>query len=328
VFFRGLSQGLAGAALALLAGCGDLPHPFKGMPGANALRLAQPPPARLAIPMPTDSLLADESAKLWSGAVADGLLAQELPATATEPAPGDWRIVLSAHLDGGNVTPTYTVVDPKGAAQGSVSGPPVPASAWAAGDPTALKAAAGAEVPQILSLLTSIQANEQQSDPHSLLNRPPKLFFAGVTGAPGDGNASLSRLMIARLPTLGDIVQNNPANADFTVRGEIKTAPGATKGTMRVEIQWIVIDAKARESGRVVQINEVAAGSLDSYWGEVAEVVATEAAGGVHEVVLQASGRGSTPAAAPPPGAPPLAAPSPAVPPPAAPPKVSPKPTG
>ena len=295
--FRVVSGGLAAAALALLAGCGDLPHPFKGMPGANALRLAQPPPARLAVPMPTDSLLADESAKLWSGALADGLLAQELPATATEPAPGDWRIVLSAHLDGGTVTPTYTVVDPKGASQGAVTGPPVAASAWAAGDPVSLKAAAGAEVPQILSLLTSIQAHEQQSDPHSLLNRPPKLFFAGVTGAPGDGNASLSRLMIARLPTLGDIVQTNPTNADFTVRGEIKTAPGA-KGAMRVEIQWVVTDSKSRESGRVVQINEVPAGSLDSYWGEVAEVVATEAAGGVHEVVVQASGRG---APAPPP---------------------------
>ena len=289
--FRSVSQGLTGAALVLLAGCGDLPHPFKGMPGANALRLAQPPPARLAVPMPTDSLLADESAKLWSGALADGLLAQELPAVANEPAPGDWRIVLSAHLDGGNVTPTYTVVDPKGASQGAVSGPPVAASAWAAGDPTALKAAASAEVPQILSLLTSIQAHEQQSDPHSLLNRPPKLFFAGVTGAPGDGNASLSRLMIARLPTLGDIVQTTPTDADFTVRGEIKTAPGATKTAMRVEIQWIVTDSKARESGRVVQINEVPVGSLDSYWGEVAEVVATEAAGGVHEVVVQASGR-------------------------------------
>ncbi len=49
-----------------------------------------------------------------------------------------------------------------------------------------------------------------------------------------------------------------------------------------------------------MQLNEVPPGSLDSYWGEVAVVVATEAAGGVHEVVLQASGRASnaTPARA------------------------------
>jgi hypothetical protein len=294
VFFRAQARAITLAGLALLAGCGDLPHPFKGMPGANALRLAQPPPARLSIPLPTDSLLTDAAAQTWSSALADGLLAQELPATATEPAPGDWRIVLSAHIDGPNVTPTYTVIDPKGASQGAISGVPVAASAWAAGDPVTLKAAAESEIPKILSLLTSIQAHEQQSDPHSLLNRPPKLLFAGVTGAPGDGNASLTRLMLARLPTLGDIIVDAKQDADFTIRGDIKTAPGA-KGATRIEIQWIVTDAKARESGRVVQINEVPVGSLDHYWGEVAEVVATEAAGGVHEVVVQASGRGDAP---------------------------------
>ncbi len=294
MFCSTLARALGAAGLTRLAGCGDLPHPFKGMPGANALRLAQPPPARLSIPLPTDSLLTDDAARTWSGALADGLLAQELPASATEPAPGDWRIVLSAHLDGASVTPTYTVIDPKGASQGAINGAPVTASAWAAGDPVTLKSAAASEVPKILSLLTSIQAHEQQSDPHSLLNRPPKLLFTGVTGAPGDGNMSLKRLMLARLPTLGDVMVDTPADADFKVRGEIKTAPGAS-GTTRIEIQWIVTDAKARESGRVVQINEVPAGSLDHYWGEVAEVVATEAAGGVHEVVVQASGRGDTP---------------------------------
>ena len=289
-----LARAAACAVAALLAGCGDLPHPFKDMPGATALRLAQPPPSRLSIPLPTDSLLTEDAARSWSSALAADLLAQELPATATEPAPGDWSIVLSAHLDGPNVTPTYTVIDPRGASQGAVSGVPVAASAWAAGDPATLKEAASAEIPKILSLLTSIQAREQQSDPHSLLNRPPKLLFTGVTGAPGDGNASLTRLMLARLPTLGDVMVDKPSDADFTVRGEVKTAPGA-KGAVRVEIQWIVTDAKSRESGRVVQINEVPAGSLDHYWGEVAEVVATEAAGGVHEVVVQASGRGDTP---------------------------------
>ena len=47
------------AVLALLAGCGDLPRPFAGNPGAMARRLSQPPPARLAVPVPTDALLAE-----------------------------------------------------------------------------------------------------------------------------------------------------------------------------------------------------------------------------------------------------------------------------
>ncbi len=278
------------ASLTLLAACGDLPHPFKDRPGATALRLAQPPPARLSIPLPTDSLLTDDAAKAWSSALAAGLLADEIPVTATEPAPGDWRVVLSAHLQDGTVVPTYTIVDPRGGAQGALNGAPVPADVWAAGQAATMKEAADAEVPKIASLLTSIEAHMQQSDPNSLLNRPPRLYFAGVSGAPGDGNAALTRLMRARLPTLGDILVDGERDADFTIRCEIKTAPGAGK-TTRVEIQWIVTDARNREVGRVLQLNEVPVGSLDSYWGEVAQVVTAEAAGGLQEVVERASGK-------------------------------------
>jgi hypothetical protein len=255
------------------------------------MRLAEPPPARMAIPLPTDSLLTDAAAQAWSQSLADTLLAQELPVVAGEPMGGDWRLVLSAETAGTTVIPAYTVIDPKGETEGSVKGPPVPASDWAAGAPATLKAAADAEAPKVVALLSSIEAHRQQSDPNSLLNRPPRIYLAGITGAPGDGNAALTVQMNTRLPHLGDVMQDSASSADFTVRGEIKTAPGAGK-SLRVEIQWIVVDSKGRESGRVVQINEVPPGTLDRYWGEVAEVVAGEAAGGVHEVIVQATGRG------------------------------------
>jgi len=48
--------------LLLLAGCGDLPRPFQGRPGAVATQLLQPPPARLAIPAPSAALLSDAAA--------------------------------------------------------------------------------------------------------------------------------------------------------------------------------------------------------------------------------------------------------------------------
>ncbi len=277
-----------------LAGCGDLPQPFLGNPGANALRLAQPPPSRLAIPLPTDSLLTDESAHAWSSALATALLAQELPASATEGSRGDWKLLLTAAVQGAAVVPTYTVVDPKGSPQGASEGPPVPAQDWAAGRPATLQAAADAEAPKVVALLTGIEARRQRSDPHSLLNRPPVLYLKGVTGAPGDGDTALARQMTTRLPGLGDLVQDTAKGADFSVEGQVKTAPGAGK-TVRVEIQWVVNDAQGHERGRVVQLNEVPPGSLDLYWGEVASAVASEAAGGVHEVVVQASGRGSPP---------------------------------
>ena len=285
------------ALLLLLAGCGDLPQPFLGRPGATAMRLAQPPPARLAIPLPSQSLLSDGAAASWSHALADALVAQELPVTAASPHPGDWRLLLTAELQGGSVIPTYTVTDPYNVPQGASQGPPVSPAEWAAGQPQTLKAAADAEAPKVVALLNGIEARRQMSDPHSLLNRPPVIYFKGVAGAPGDGNTSLARQMTQRLPNLGDVVQDTAKGADYTLAGDIKTAPGAGN-TTRIEIQWIVNDAAGNERGRVVQINEVPLHSLDSYWGDVAVTVATEAAGGVQEVVQQASGRATMPAAA------------------------------
>ena len=297
---RGLAACVAWAALVALAGCGDLPQPFLGRPGATAMRLSQPPPSRLAIPLPTDSLLSDGAAKAWSAALAKALEAQELPAAAQPAERGDWRLLLTAAIKNGAVVPTYTVADPKGVSHGSSDGPPVPAQDWAAGQPATLQAAADTEAPKVIAMLNGIEAQRQLSDPHSLLNRPPVIYFKGVTGAPGDGDFSLSKQMTTRLPNLGDVVQDTPRGADFSVEGQVKTAPGAGK-TTRVEIQWIVVDAQGRERGRVVQLNEVQPGSLDTYWGEVAVAVATEAAGGVQEVVVQASGRGDpqTPAIKP-----------------------------
>ncbi len=285
--------GVLGAATLLLASCGDLPQPFLGRPGATALRLAQPPPSRLAIPLPTASLLTDGAAQAWSAALADALVAKELPATAKKVGRGDWSLVLSAELQDGAVVPTYTVIDPSGHAVGASQGPPVSPRDWAAGQPATLQAAAEAEAPKVITLLSGIEARREMSDPHSLLNRPPVIFFKGVTGAPGDGNAALARQMTTKLPGLGDVVQDTAKGADFSVEGDVHTSPGVGS-TTRVEIQWIVNDARGGEDGRVVQINEVPSHSLDQFWGDVAVAVANEAAGGVHEVVTNATGRGKT----------------------------------
>ena len=62
-------------------------------------------------------------------------------------------------------------------------------------------------------------------------------------------------------------------------------------GQQRVEIQWVIKAASGDERGKVVQLNEIPAGSLDHYWADVAVIVATEAAGGVNDVILRQSGR-------------------------------------
>lgn len=278
------------AALLSLAACGDLPQPFLGHPGAAAERLAQPPPSRLAVLSPTESLLPAAAAEAWATAVADALRTEEVPATAdARHRRSDWSLVLSAEVRGAEVVPSYAVQNPSGEPQGFSEGAPVSTAAWAGGDPAVLKAAAAQAAPGIASLLNRIEAARRQSDPNSLLNRPARIYFTGVTGAPGDGNSSLPAQMRTKLGAMGLVIQDAAGGADFSLAGQVQTAPGA-KGTMRIELQWIVMDGRGAERGRIVQLNEVPPGTLDRYWGDVAVVVADEAAGGVRDVVLNASG--------------------------------------
>ena len=209
---------------------------------------------------------------------------------------GDWSLVLTAELQDGAVVPTYTVMDPSHHPMGASQGPPVPARDWAAGQPATLKAAADAEVPESdrpAERHRGPAGDERSAQP---AEPPPGDLLQGCDRRPGDGNFSLTRQMTAKLPNLGDVVQDNAKGADFTVEGQVKTAPGAGN-TTRVEIQWIVTDAKGQENGRVVQLNEVPPHTLDQFWGEVAVVVANEASSGVHEVVTNATGRGKKPEA-------------------------------
>ena len=86
------------------------------------------------------------------------------------------------------------------------------------------------------------------------------------------------------------MVQDTANGADFIVQGNVQMVPIAGN-QQRVEIQWSVKAPNGDERGKVVQLNEIPAGSLDHYWADVAVIVATEAAGGVNDVILRQSGR-------------------------------------
>ena len=278
------------ALAALLAGCGNVGHPFIGNPGAVGQRLARPPPSRLDVPTPATSLLSDQAASVWSVMTAHALDDQAIPAAASPARTFDWQLRLSAALRGASVTPTYTLLNPRGEAQGTTDGTPVAASRWASGNPDMLRAETTASAPKIIALMTSVDAAIRQSDPNSLVNRPARIFFAGVTGAPGDGNATLAGQLRLQLPDTGDVVQGSAHDADFTVRGEVKVTPDP-HDTDRIEVTWIVTDSENREAGRVAQLNDVPKGSLNVFWGDVALVVAQQAASGIHDVITNSSGR-------------------------------------
>jgi hypothetical protein len=273
----------------LLSACGDLPEPFLGNPGATARRLAQPLTPLLAVPPGTDTLLPDAANHELAKQIAAALLATEVPAMVRSPEKTDWRLITRAERSGDGIKPLFSVQDPQGKEEGSAEGELVPLQQWADADPTLLQQIATEAAPRIGAVLTSIRVAHDKADPGSLYNRPAKVLVADVTGAPGDGDQSLTRQMRARLAVLGPVVLTTPTGADFVVQGDVKVVP-IPKHQERVEIQWTVKTGAGDERGRVVQLNEIPAGTLDHYWGDVAVVVAAEASNGVNDVILRQSG--------------------------------------
>jgi hypothetical protein len=287
---RHLAVGLLAVTLLSLSGCGDLPEPFLGDPGREGMVLRQPPDPRLAIPPPATALLSDGAAHLLADDLATRLRQGEVPAYAQPAEKTDWRLAIKAKVDGTRVVPLYTVLNPQGQAQGAMSGQPVSAAAWASGDPATLQQVALQAAPGISSMLSGIQNSLMRADPNSLYNRAARVLVPDVTGAPGDGDVILARQMRAKLAALGPRVSGDMKRPDITVQGQVRIVPIAATQE-RVEIQWIIKDAKGREAGRVIQLNVIPTGTLDHYWGDVAVVVAQEASGGVEQVIQRLSGK-------------------------------------
>jgi len=283
----------------LLSGCVDMPHPF-GDPGPEGRRLAlTTPPPRLAVPTPPDSLLDNTASAFWAREVATQLVDQALPAVAQPAKTGDWWLRLSATMQGNEVTPHYIVMMPNGEARGHWDAAPIPASVWAQGQKPVLTSLAAASAPQISAVLTGIQAAMMQADPHSLKRRPAKVYFKGVRGAPGDGNVSLARAFVASFPDQHDKLQNTAKDADYSVEGVVTLSdgPAGTTGhpVQHIEIAWRTVAADGKEAGAATQLHDIEAHSLDGPWGDVAMVAASEAAGGVHQIITNYSGRDHKP---------------------------------
>ena len=238
----------------------------------------------------------EPQASLFASALADALVGQDVPAVADPVQKGDWALVLKTQQRGSSVVPIFTIDDPFGVDQGSTEGAPVASANWSQGQPATLKQVATDAATRLASLLTTIEAARHESDPNSLSNRAPRVAFHGVSGAPGDGNQALAQQMKTALGKLGEVVQDTDADADYQLTGTVATA-AAPDGQERVEVQWLIADAKGSERGKVVQLNDIPAGTLDHYWGDVAVVVAKEAAGGVRDVILKQAGAPAQPAA-------------------------------
>ena len=279
--------------LATLAACGPLPQPFRGNPGAQGRLLRAPPAYRIAVPAPDAALLPDRASTDLAVALAEALEAAEVPAMAGPPSPLDWRLQISADREGETVIPSYVVRDADGRTLGQARGAAVRVAEWAASEPATLRAVASRDAPAVVALLGRGEAARRASETVSFTGAggPPRVRFAGVRGAPGDGNAALGARMREFIANRGFVVQDGADGAAFAFSGEVAVAPAAA-GKQRVEIVWTVTRRDGFELGRAVQLNEVPSGSLRGLWGDVAYVVSQEASAAVRDIIANAGGLG------------------------------------
>ncbi|WP_369345781.1 hypothetical protein [Asaia prunellae] len=110
---------------------------------------------------------------------------------------------------------------------------------------------------------------------------------------------SLARAFVASFPDQHDKLQNTAKDADYSVEGVVTLSdgPAGTTGhpVQHIEIAWRTVAADGKEAGAATQLHDIEAHSLDGPWGDVAMVAASEAAGGVHQIITNYSGRDHKP---------------------------------
>jgi hypothetical protein len=106
-----------------------------------------------------------------------------------------------------------------------------------------------------------------------------------VTGAPGDGQNSLTSAMRKHLQNAGVKLTENASASTYSVKGSVQMGESAG-GQQAITIRWMVVDPTGKTMEKaVVQRNKVPQGSLDAEWGQVAELAASEAAKSVAKLI-------------------------------------------
>jgi len=116
----------------------------------------------------------------------------------------------------------------------------------------------------------------------------PPVLMPAITGAPGDGNLSLTRAVRALLEQQevnvinpSQLPEGFDANTAYTLSGAVQLGETDPMGGQPIAISWDLYDPAGAHLGNVAQSNMVEPGSLDGPWGEVAVYAGMGAAEGI-----------------------------------------------
>src|SRR5690348_744454 len=268
-------------ALLLLAACNGAPPPI--MARTAPVAALSPPDSAGIYVLPVENAPA-ASATALATAMATALQKVDVPASAQSSNRDSYRLqpvaTATSAADGrATVLVVWELRNAAGAVVGSAPSQLVAdASAWQRGDSQLAVALAAPAAPIVAKLI--------QSDvPPPQGGLDPVVALRPVTGAPGDGDRSLTRAMGAALAHTNLALAATPTDkADFVVTGTVEVAP-ADGQKQQVKVTWLLLRPDGGEVGRIKQENAVPAGSLDGAWGDVAYAVTGAAAPGVRRLI-------------------------------------------
>jgi len=116
-----------------------------------------------------------------------------------------------------------------------------------------------------------------------LVWKNPSFLVRIVSGAPGDGNESLTSSLKAALRDKDMTVTEDPRQAEYEIKGRVVVGP-PVNGRQQARIVWRVNTVGGEEVGQAVQENTVISGSLEGEWGRVARFVSDAAVNGIQEL--------------------------------------------
>jgi len=133
-----------------------------------------------------------------------------------------------------------------------------------------------------------LTARRRQGLDDDVARRGPPILVPSITGAPGDGDLSLTRSVRALLEQQGVNVidpQLPPdgfdASAAYTLSGAVGMGTPNPEAGQPIAISWDLYGPDGGHLGNVAQQNQIEPGSLDGPWGEVAIYAAMGAVDGI-----------------------------------------------
>ncbi len=322
---RILTVTLAALALASLAACGGGPgSPSSGgiLSGATSwfggsTKIAIAPiigtPPEIAARMTDALVVAGKDRKLTL-----------LPAGGKANYTLRGYLVASSEKQGAKISYIWDLTDAQGSRVARVSGDEIIAKRagsdpWSAVDAAAIRSIAGKTTSQLAASLprgrssapvvaASPSSSSSNSSPSASssptasttvtgtaanASRAPTPKSAGVlvqpvTGAPGDGQRSLTVALKKRLYAGGVKLANGTSVNVYMVKGSVKLSD-ASGGKQSIRIDWQVLDPTGKKLGTVSQQNMIPRGSLNGPWGAIADAAAGAAAAGIIKLLPKSS---------------------------------------